>query len=402
MPNVAPMLRREGVAKSFGPVAALRSGTLVVERGSIHALVGENGAGKSTLVKVVGGVHRRDAGVVELDGEPVDFTGPAEAKAAGVAVTHREPASFPDLTVAENIFLGREPLGRFRRIDRRAMREGARDLFRRLGVDLDPDRPAEGLSIADQQIVEIAKAISLDARVLVMDEPTAALSAVEVRRLFTVARGLRDAGCAVVFISHRLDEVADLCDTVTVMRAGEHVSTAAVAEVTAAELGRRMVGREVAELYPKVPSTPGDVALRVEGLESAGTFHDVTFEVRAGEIVGLAGLVGAGRSEIARAVFGVDRYDAGRVLVDGRVLRPGDPAAAIAAGLALVPEDRRLQGLVVRSSVARNVSSVALRRGGRRDGTVRRTSRASSRPRPSASRRPRGTSRRPSTRARWP
>jgi len=402
MPNVAPMLRLEGVAKSFGPVAALRSGTLVVERGSIHALVGENGAGKSTLVKVVGGVHRRDAGVVELDGEPVDFTGPAEAKAAGVAVIHQEPASFPDLTVAENIFLGREPLGRFRRIDRRAMREGARDLFRRLGVDLDPDRPAEGLSIADQQIVEIAKAISLDARVLVMDEPTAALSAAEVRRLFTVARGLRDAGCAVVFISHRLDEVADLCDAVTVMRDGEHVSTDAVADVTADELVRRMVGREVAELYPKVPSTPGEVALRVEGLESAGTFHGVTFEVRAGEIVGLAGLVGAGRSEIARAIFGVDRYDAGRVVVGGTVLRPGDPAAAIAAGLALVPEDRRLQGLVVRSSVARNVSAVALRRGGRRDGTVRRTSRASSRPRPSASRRPRGTSRRPSTRARWP
>ncbi|WP_419704467.1 sugar ABC transporter ATP-binding protein [Promicromonospora sp. NFX87] len=362
MPNAAPTLRLEGVAKSFGPVAALRSGTLVVQPGSIHALVGENGAGKSTLVKIVGGVHRRDSGTVELDGEPVDFAGPAEAKAAGVAVIHQEPASFPDLTVTENIFLGREPLGRFRRIDRRAMREGARDLFRDLGVDLDPDRPAEGLSIADQQIVEIAKAISLDARLLVMDEPTAALSAVEVRRLFAVARGLRDAGRAVVFISHRLDEVADLCDTVTVMRDGEHVSTDAVADVTPDELVRRMVGRDVAELYPKVPSTAGEVVLRVEGLESTGTFHDVSFEVRAGEIVGLAGLVGAGRSEIARAVFGVDRYDAGRVTVGGRPLRPGDPAAAIAAGLALVPEDRRLQGLVTESSVGRNVSSVMRRR----------------------------------------
>jgi rhamnose transport system ATP-binding protein len=343
-------------------VAALRSGTLVVQPGSIHALVGENGAGKSTLVKIVGGVHRRDAGVVELDGEPVDFHGPAEAKAAGVAVIHQEPASFPDLTVAENIYLGREPLGRFRRIDRRAMRAGTRQLFHDLGVDLDPDRPAEGLSIADQQIVEIAKAISLDARLLVMDEPTAALSAVEVRRLFAVARGLRDAGRAVVFISHRLDEVADLCDTVTVMRDGEHVSTDPVAEVTADDLVRRMVGRAVADLYPKVPSTPGEVVLRVEGLESTGTFHDVTFEVRAGEIVGLAGLVGAGRSEIARAVFGVDRYDAGRVVVGGRALRPGDPTAAIAAGLALVPEDRRLEGLVTESSVARNVSAVSRRR----------------------------------------
>ncbi|MFJ3403253.1 sugar ABC transporter ATP-binding protein [Promicromonospora sp. NPDC090134] len=362
MQNAAPTLRLEGVAKSFGPVAALRSGTLVVQPGSIHALVGENGAGKSTLVKVVGGVHRRDAGVVELDGEPVDFTGPAEAKAAGVAVIHQEPASFPDLTVAENIYLGREPLGRFRRIDRRAMRAGARELFRDLGVDLDPDRPAEGLSIADQQIVEIAKAISLDARLLVMDEPTAALSAVEVRRLFAVARGLRDAGRAVVFISHRLDEVADLCDTVTVMRDGEHVSTDPVADVTADELVRRMVGRAVSDLYPKVPSTPGEVVLRVEGLQSTGTFHDVSFEVRAGEIVGLAGLVGAGRSEIARAVFGVDRYDAGRVTLGGRALRPGDPTAAIAAGLALVPEDRRLEGLVTESSVARNVSAVSRRR----------------------------------------
>lgn len=362
MPNAAPTLRLDGVAKSFGPVAALRSGTLTVHPGSIHALVGENGAGKSTLVKIVGGVHRRDAGVVELDGETVDFTGPAEAKAAGVAVIHQEPASFPDLTVAENIYLGREPLGRFRRIDRRAMREGVRDLFRDLGVDLDPDRPAEGLSIADQQIVEIAKAISLDARLLVMDEPTAALSAVEVRRLFAVARGLRDAGRAVVFISHRLDEVADLCDTVTVMRDGEHVSTDAVADVTPDELVRRMVGRAVADLYPKVPSTPGEVVLQVEGLESTGTFHDVSFEVRAGEIVGLAGLVGAGRSEIARAVFGVDQYAAGRVVVGGKDLRQGDPAAAIAAGLALVPEDRRLQGLVTESSVARNVSAVARRR----------------------------------------
>ena len=373
MPNAAPTLRLERVAKSFGPVAALRSGTLVVRPGSIHALVGENGAGKSTLVKIVGGVHRRDAGVVELDGRPVDFAGPADAKAAGVAVIHQEPATFPDLTVTENIFLGREPVGRFRRIDRRAMRERARGLFRDLGVDLDPDRPAEGLSIADQQIVEIAKAISLDARLLVMDEPTAALSAVEVRRLFAVARGLRDAGRAVVFISHRLDEVADLCDTVTVMRDGAHVSTDAVADVTPDELVRRMVGRDVAELYPKVPSTPGEVVLRVEGLESTGTFHGVSFEVRAGEIVGLAGLVGAGRSEIARAVFGVDRYDAGRVTVGGQPLRPGDPAAAIAAGVALVPEDRRLQGLVTESSVVRNVSAVALRRrrGPRDEGGVR-------------------------------
>jgi rhamnose transport system ATP-binding protein len=362
MSHDSPMVRLEGVRKAFGPVVALRQGTLAVAPGSIHALVGENGAGKSTLVKVVAGVHRRDAGVLELAGEPVDFRSPAEAKAAGVAVIYQEPTLFPDLSVAENILLGREPLRRLRRIDRPAMRAEAARLFRRLGVALDPDRPAEGLSIADQQIVEIAKAISQDARVLVMDEPTAALSGVEVDRLFAVARGLRDAGCAVVFISHRFDEVFALCDTVTVMRDGAWISTDPIGAVTRDELVSRMVGREVDSLYPDVAGTPGDVVLSVSNLGRTGAFHDVTFDVRAGEIVGLAGLVGAGRSEIVRAVFGIDRYDAGSVRVAGIPLPPGDPRAAVAAGVAFVPEDRRLQGLVTASSVSRNVTSVVRRR----------------------------------------
>ncbi|MCF4119509.1 sugar ABC transporter ATP-binding protein [Antribacter sp. KLBMP9083] len=357
-----PVLRLEGVRKAFGPVVALRSGTIVVEPGSIHALVGENGAGKSTLVKVVAGVHRRDGGTFELGGVPADFRTTAEAKAAGVAVIYQEPTLFGDLPVMENLFLGSEPLDRLRRIDRRAMRAHAHELFGRLGVDIDPDRPAAGLSIADQQLVEIAKAISLDAGLLIMDEPTAALSGVEVERLFAVARGLRDEGRGVVFISHRFDEVFGLCDTITVMRDGAHVSTDPVAATSVDEVVTRMVGREVTDLFPKVPSTPGDVVLEVRGLERAGTFHGVSFDVRAGEIVGLAGLVGAGRSEIARAVFGVDRYDAGTVRVLGRPLRPGDPAAAVDAGMALVPEDRRLQGLVPQSTVAQNMTAVVRRR----------------------------------------
>jgi rhamnose transport system ATP-binding protein len=357
-----PVLELRDVGKSFGAVAALRSGSLVVERGSIHALVGENGAGKSTLVKIVAGVHRRDRGTFRFDGADVDFGSTAESKAAGIAVIYQEPTLFPDLSVTENIFMGRQLLGRGRRIDRGAMYAEADRLFTRLGVRIDPRRPARGLSIADQQIIEIAKAISLDAKLLIMDEPTAALSGVEVERLFAVARSLRDEGRGLVFISHRFDEVFALCDTVTVMRDGEYVSTDAIAATSVDEIVARMVGREVSELFPKVVAPVGETVLRVEGLSSTGVFHDIDFEVRAGEIVGLAGLVGAGRSEIARAVFGVDKYDAGRVTMLGRPIKRHSVTAAIQAGMAFVPEDRRQQGLVTQSSVARNIAAV-IRRG---------------------------------------
>ncbi|MFT4287849.1 sugar ABC transporter ATP-binding protein [Nocardioides sp.] len=356
------MLELRDVAKSFGAVVALRSGSLTVERGSIHALVGENGAGKSTLVKIVAGVHRRDSGVFRFRGEDVDFASTAASKAAGIAVIYQEPTLFPDLSVTENIFMGRQPLGAGRRIDRAAMYAEAESLFARLGVGIDPRRPARGLSIADQQVIEIAKAVSLDASLLIMDEPTAALSGVEVERLFAIARSLRDEGRGLVFISHRFDEVFALCDTVTVMRDGDYISTEPVAETSVEQIVARMVGREVTELFPKTPAEIGEVVLDVDGLSSAGTFHDVSFQVRAGEILGLAGLVGAGRSEIARAVFGVDRYDAGAVTLLGRPVPRHSPRAAIAAGMAFVAEDRRKQGLVVEESVARNVAAV-IRRG---------------------------------------
>ncbi|MCD2170997.1 sugar ABC transporter ATP-binding protein [Microbacterium sp. JC 701] len=353
-PDHALELRR--VMKSFGPVVALRSGSLVLDRGSIHALIGENGAGKSTLVKIIAGLYRRDDGDFLLDGESVDFASTAQSKAAGIAVIYQEPTLFPDLSVTENIFMGRQPIGRLGRIDRAAMREEATQIFQRLGVALDPDRVTEGLSIADQQIIEIAKAISLDARVLIMDEPTAALSGVEVERLFAVARSLRDEGRALLFISHRFDEVFALCDTVTVMRDGAYVHTTPLADTTVDDLVRQMVGRDVTELFPKLPSTPGDVVLEVDGLTRKGVFRDVSFSLRAGEIVGLAGLVGAGRSEVARAIFGVDSYETGTVRLNGAVLPKGDVRRATARGLALVPEDRRKQGLVLDEGVSRNIT----------------------------------------------
>src|SRR4051812_48157526 len=357
-PSAPAPLGLRGGAKAFGPVQALRAGPLRVEPGSIHALVGENGAGKSTLVKVVAGVYRRDGGEFLLDGEDVDFGSTAESKAAGVAVIYQEPTLFPDLSVTENIFMGRQILGAGRRIDRRAMYAEAARLFAGLGVNIDPRRPALGLSIADQQIIEIAKAISLDARVLIMDEPTAALSGVEVDRLFTVARRLRDEGRGLVFISHRFDEVFALCDTITVMRDGSYVSTDAIADVTPGEIVNRMVGRDVDQLFPKTDGDVGEVLLEVEHLTRAGVFDDVSFTVRAGEIVGFAGLVGAGRTEVLRAVFGVDAYDAGRVVFLGKPLPKRNPRAAIRAGMGLVPEDRRKQGLIVDMSIARNLTLV--------------------------------------------
>ncbi|MFK3669961.1 sugar ABC transporter ATP-binding protein [Leifsonia aquatica] len=355
-----PVLELSRVVKSFGAVVALRSGSIRVESGSIHALVGENGAGKSTLVKIVAGLYRRDAGEFRLRGEDVDFSTTAQSKEAGVAVIYQEPTLFPDLSVTENVFMGRQPTDRLGRIDRRRMRQEVDSLFRRLGVRIDPDRLAEGLSIADQQIIEIAKAVSLDARLLIMDEPTAALSGVEVERLFAVARSLRDEGRGIVFISHRFDEVFSLCDTITVMRDGSFVSSDPTTAVTEDEIVRRMVGRDVTELFPKQETTIGEPLLEVDGLTSAGVFADVRFTVRSGEIVALAGLVGAGRSEIARAVFGVDGYDSGTVRLAGRAIPKRRPTAAMAAGLALVPEDRRKQGLVLEESVARN-STLAIR-----------------------------------------
>jgi rhamnose transport system ATP-binding protein len=356
-----PILVLEDATKSYGAVRALTNGTIALRSGEVRALMGENGAGKSTLVKLLGGVARLDDGVMRVDGEAVDFHSPHDARDAGIAVIYQEPTLFPDLSIAENVMMGFHPLAALRRIDRRAMRRRVQGLLDRLGVRLDPDSPVRGLSIADQQIVEIAKALSFDARVLVMDEPTAALSGPEVERLFSVVRTLREQGAAVLFISHRLDEVFTICDTVTVMRDGAVVHDARIADMTPDEMVRRMVGRELSALFPKQDARIGEPVLKVERLTREGVFFDVSFEVRAGEIVALAGLVGAGRSEVARAIFGIDRADAGSVDVAGRRLPRAKPTAAMDAGIAFVPEDRRQQGLVLDLSVERNATLTRMR-----------------------------------------
>src|SRR5215472_12128915 len=358
----SPVLSLEHAAKSFGAVQAVVDASIDLYSGEAHALVGENGAGKSTVVKILAGVHHPDSGHVSVDGSPVSLSGPADAQSAGIAVIYQEPILFPDLTVAENIYMGRQPLRRFHRIDAAMMRARTLALFDRLGVRLDPGRICRGLSIADQQIVEIAKALSLNARIIVMDEPTAALSAVEVARLFDVVTALRAGGAAVLFISHRLEEVFEICQRVTVMRDGRQVLSSQLGALTAEDLVRAMVGRQLDDRVTDEHHTPGDVVLRVERLTREGVFTDISFDVRAGEIVAFAGLVGSGRSEIARAIFGIDHYDAGSVTVRGRPLRGSSPTSAMAAGVGFVPEDRRQQGLVMDMSVQQNMALASLGR----------------------------------------
>jgi len=357
-----PLLSLQHAAKSFGAVHAIVDASIDLDGGEVHGLVGENGAGKSTLVKILAGVYQPDSGLLLVNGTEKALHGPAAAQEAGIAVIYQEPTLFPDLTAAENIFMGRQPLRRGRRIDTRQMRDEARALFERLGVRLDPARLCRGLSIADQQIIEIAKALSRDARIIVMDEPTAALSAAEVARLFDVAKTLRAHGAAVLFISHRLEEVFEICQRVTVMRDGRQILTSKVTGLTADDLVRAMVGRQLGERPQDTRDKAGDVVLSVSRLTREGVFTDISFEVRKGEVVALAGLVGSGRSEVARAVFGIDRYDAGQVTIHGKALRRSSPTSAMAAGVGFVPEDRRQQGLVMDMSVQQNMALASLGR----------------------------------------
>jgi rhamnose transport system ATP-binding protein len=356
-----PTLSLRNASKAFAGVHALEDVSLDLYPGEAHALVGENGAGKSTLVKILGGVHQPDAGTLLIDGREVLLGGTADARETGIAVIYQEPTLFPDLSVAENVFIGRQPLRSGRRIDYRAMEAEVTRIFERLGVQMDPDRIARGLSIAEQQLVEIAKALSSEARVLIMDEPTAALSPVEVERLFRIAETLRTDGAAVLFISHRLEEVFALCQRVTILRDGKLVMSQGLEGLSADDLIRGMVGRELLAREHEA-HTAGATVLEVDRLTREGVFVDVSFEVRGGEVVALAGLVGAGRSEVARAIFGIDRYDAGAVRVGGERLPTGSPTAAMRAGVGFVPEDRRQHGLVMDFSTEDNIALASLRR----------------------------------------
>jgi rhamnose transport system ATP-binding protein len=349
------------LAKSYAAVRALSDASLDVRAGEIHALVGENGAGKSTLVRILTGATAPDDGRIEIGGHHVREFTPADARRLGVVAIHQHPALFPDLSVAENLALGVEPGGLLARVDWRARRAKARDALSRVGADIDVDREARTLSLPEQQLVEMARALSIEARLLILDEPTASLTPREVDRLFALLHDLRAAGVAIIYISHRLDELPRLADRVTVLRDGRTVATQLMTEVDAPTLIRLMVGRDVASVFPKRNVVLGDPVLTVEGLSSAAAgVQDISFTVARGEIVGLAGLVGAGRTELARVLFGVTPRDRGTVRVAGRLVDPHSPAEAIASGIAYLPEDRRRHGVVLDLPVSANLTLAAL------------------------------------------
>lgn len=352
----------EGITKTFGGVTALSDVSLSIARGECHALMGENGAGKSTLGKILAGIHRQDSGRMLIDGKVMDFRSPADAIRAGVGMVHQELAFCPDLSVAENLCMGQYPT-RAGMLDRRAMRRRADQLLSRIGVSLDVTRPMRELSTAQEQLVQIAAAVGLDARVLVFDEPTSSLSEPEALHLFTLIDDLRRRGGTMIYVSHRMPEVMRLCDSISVLRDGKYVGTIPRAEATADAVVRMMIGRSLEEYFPKHLAGAGTtMLLRVRDLSSPGRFQNVSFEVRAGEIVGFAGLVGAGRSEVAKAIFGLDARATGSVELSGAPLALGHVRAAMRRGTGLVPEDRKRQGLVLAMSGRANTSLAMLER----------------------------------------
>ncbi|MBK9715287.1 MAG: sugar ABC transporter ATP-binding protein [Kouleothrix sp.] len=371
------LLRLEGISKSFPGVKALDNVRLDVRKGEVHALLGENGAGKSTLMKILSGAYTRDSGEIYWEGRPIEIHNPKAAQDLGIGIIYQEFNLIPQLSIAENVWIGREPLSNpaLRLIDWTELYRRTAELLAELHLDLDPRRLVAGLGVAQQQMVEIAKALSLNTKLLIMDEPTSALTEREVERLFTVIRRLKGRGVGVVFISHHLDEVKKICDRGTVLRDGAYVKTLDLAGVSEDQIIRLMVGRALDQQYPKVPARRGQEALRVEGLRRRGVLLDTTvegmqtssvldgvsFSAYTGEILGIAGLVGAGRTELMRCVFGADPIDAGRIEVFGKEHKISSPKAAIELGLGLLPEDRKLQGLVLKLSVRENIALASLK-----------------------------------------
>ena len=353
MSDTSPLLEMRGIVKSFPGVQALRGVDLSLRPGEVLALLGENGAGKSTLMKVLGGAHRADEGTLSIDGRVTPFDSPLDSRNAGVAVIYQEFNLVPGLTAVENIFLGQE-VTRAGFVAQKQERERAAVLFKRLGVEIDLDAPCRRLTTAQQQLVEIAKALAFDARIIVMDEPSAALTSHEVERLFEIIRDLKRHGIGIIYISHRLDEVFTVADRVTVLRDGRNVGERPVAQITRNQMIELMVGRELKDEFPARTVTLGAPRLEVSGLRRGRAVRDVSFAVRRGEILALTGLVGAGRTETARLIFGADPREAGEIRLDGNVLALRSPQDAIAAGIGLLTEDRKLQGLVLGHSVREN------------------------------------------------
>ncbi len=356
-----PYLEFHCITKSFPGVRALDAVSFAVERGTCHALIGENGAGKSTLGKILAGIHHADAGELRLEGHPIRPTSPLAARALGIAMVHQELAFCPNLSVAENLCLGDLPRGRGGWVDRNELRHRAHAMLATIGADIDPDAIIGTLSTGREQLVQIAAAVGTGARIIVMDEPSSSLSAGEARELFRLVRELKARGLTMIYVSHRLEELFALCDTVTVLRDGKHVTTESIASTTPQRVVTQMIGRELIARTPAfLAREPGPEKLAVRALTSPGKFSNISLSVRAGEIVGLAGLVGAGRSEVVQAIFGLDGESQGEVSVGGRPLALHSVERALAAGLGLVPEDRKRQGLVLGLNCRENIALATL------------------------------------------
>lgn len=354
------LLELKGVEKRFGGVVALRNGNLTVDSGEVHLVMGENGAGKSTMMKIIAGLHQRDSGEMIWRGQPVNFSNPVEAAAVGIAMVHQESLLAPHLTVAENIFLGRELSNRFGLIDRATMVEKARRLIEEHHFPLKAEWRVERLSPAGKQLVEICRAIQHGTSLLIFDEPTSSLSEAETHEVFQIVRTLRDRGTGVIYITHRMDELRSVGDKVTILRDGETVHSEELATLSTSRMIRYMVGREVSALYAREAVTPGAELLRVHNLTSPPHVRDVTFSIRAGEIVGMAGLVGAGRTELCRAIFGLDEPTSGQIWVDGQPVTVESPRDAVKRRIALIPEDRQRTGLARELPISWNVTMAGL------------------------------------------
>ena len=355
------ILLMENISKSFPGVKALSDVNLTVHKGTIHALMGENGAGKSTLMKILDGIYTPDAGQIIFQGQPVTIDTTHKALKLGISMIHQELSPIPYMTVAENIFLGREPLGRFGLIDRRKLNADTKALLHRLEININPTSLMKDLSVANTQMVEIGKAISYDASLIIMDEPTSAITEREVAHLFSMIRSLKAKGVTIIYITHKMDEVFQIADDITVLRDGRHVATVPATQTNKVRLITMMVGRELTELFPKEVAPIGDVVLSVRNLTRAGIVEDVSFDLRRGEILGIAGLMGAGRTTVIESIFGIHKIDSGEIIIKGKKAQINSPADAIKNGLALLTEDRKLTGIMGVLPVRDNMMIASLR-----------------------------------------
>ena len=351
------ILRLENITKTFPGTLALDRVRFELDKGEVHALVGENGAGKSTLIKIISGIHHADSGEIYLDGKPVSITTPLVAQQHGIAAIYQEPTIFSDLSVAENVFMGHQEYNPIsRRINWRKVYEETEQLFKSLGMDLNPRITVKNLSTAKQQMVEIVKALSAKSRILIMDEPTSALTLHEVEELFDIIRRLKESGTSIIFISHRLEESFEIADKVTVLRDGHYIDTRNISDTTVDGVVKMMVGRTLSDMFPKADVEIGETILKVEGLTRENQFYDISFELRKGEILGFSGLVGAGRTELARAIFGLEKPDSGKIFVNGKEVHISNPVKALDYGIAYLPEDRQTQGLVLPMNITQNIT----------------------------------------------